>query len=399
MSSMPIRHPLMRYCLLTIIMITATLHADCLEKADNLAVGICYEEEGNTNLAQAAYERALFENEDDTQARLRLAALYKTIHMSPQSTALLTQIDERKLTPKQRSSLALLRKKSDTSLSSFRARAVLSIGYDDNININPIDNTNLTTTDEQIGTAFSRATLEGSYLHDLNEPGGWFLRGDGSFYYQNSFSDHEYDVTYGRLYAGGGYRNENFSLYLPLYYDRLNYLDRDLFQESGIRPDINIQLTSTLILDLNGMYSSRRYIQEADKARDDEIMGAGAGLFWIDTHDLAYIKMRYVDYSAVSEAAPDFTDKTLYYIALGGIYEIIPALDLHTDYQFRYGDFEEIAQGTREDKNHDLKLALEYRLSTDFRVRGQYRYLYNDSNVNPARYQKSETLLGLIYTY
>jgi len=389
----------MKPSLLVILLMSQTLSAACLDEKNDLAQGICYEKEGNYNLAQAAYERLILDDDTDSEAHLRLAALYKKMHMETQSLALLDKVDDKQLTPQQRTSLALLRENSDQTLSTFRARAMLGVGYDSNININPIDNTYLSTTDDQVSTAFSRVTAEVSYLHDLSEAGGWFLRGDGNFYYQNSFSAHDYDVTYGRLYAGGGYRNEYFSLYVPLYYDRLDYLDRDLLQESGIRPDLNIQLSTSLVLDLNGMYSARRYIQEEDKVRDDDLIGVGAGLFWLEGNDLAYIKTRYVNYSAVSDGAPDFTDKELYYFMVGGVYELLRSTDLFVDYQYRYGDFAETSGGDRHDNNHDLKLALEYELFSDFRLRGQYRYLYNDSNVAPATYQKSEALLGLTYTY
>ena len=378
---------------------TALLGSDCAVLPSDIEVGSCYEQEGNTNLAQAAYERAILDDEENDEARLRLAALYKTIGMRSQGDALLGTINRRKLTPQQRTALAALRQETSASLSSFRAQAALSIGYDDNININPVDNTLLTTTDDQISTAFTRASVDASYLHNLDEAGGWFLRGDGNFYYQNNASAHDYDVIYGRLYAGGGYRSGDYAFYLPLYYDRLDYLGRDLLQESGLHPDLNIQLSSALTLDINAHYSARRYIQSDDQTRNDNLLGAGAGLFWFNGDDLAYIKIRIVDYRAVDSAAPDFTDKTLYYMMVGGIYDLTSEIDLYGDYQFRFADFTPVDNGHRQDANSDLKVALEYDLNSDFRLRGQYRYLYNSSNFDLAHYTKNELLFGLVYTY
>ena len=375
------------------------LNANCLQEADDVSIGECYEKEGNTNLAQAAYERAILEDEKNTQARIKLAELYQNENMSLQSKALLRNVDDKQLTPQQRTSLSALSNNKDASLSTFNSRVALSVGYDSNININPIDYTSLTTPDDKIETLFSRATAELSYMHDLSSEGGWYLRSDADFYYQNNASAHDFDVLYGRIYAGGGYRSENISLYVPLFYDRLKYLDRDLFQESGIRPDLNIQLSSSLILDINALYSARRYIQDIDRARDDNLLGAGLGLFWLRDRDMAYLKTRYVDYKSRSNTAPDFTDKTLYYLMVGGIYSILDSTDLYADYQFRFGDFKPTSSGYRQDYNHDIKVAVEHDLLSWLRVRGQYRFLYNDSNLNTAQYQKNEILLGLVYNY
>ena len=385
--------------LLLFLLLTDTLLAqECLHETTTIQQGECYEKEGNTNLAQAAYERAILEDTNSTQARFKLAELYNSMEMQIQSSLLLSEVNGQQLTPQQRTSLAILRQDTSASLATFRAHVVASVGYDSNININPIDDT-FSTSSGELSSTFSRVTADISYMHDLSDIGGWFLRGDGNFYYQDNFSAHNYDVFYGRIYAGGGYRNDTVSLYVPLYYDRLHYLDRDLLQESGIRPDLNIQLTSTLILDLNAMYSTRRYIQGTDQTRDDDLIGAGVGLFWLDNNNMAYLKTRYVNYSARADISPDFTNKDLYYLMIGGVYSLSKNIDMYGDYQFRFGDFQPTNYGHRKDGNHDMKLAMEYAMTDAFHLRAQYRYLYNDSNFYPAKYQKNETIFGLVYNY
>ena len=383
------------------IFITANLlNADCLQLSTDLKVGECYENEGNTNLAQAAYERAIFKNDDNVQARLKLAAIYKSMQMDEQADSLLANINDTQLTPQQRTSLASLRQMEEESISQFRARVSVDFGYDSNINVSPISDT---TLGDPISTVFSRYKADISYLHDLSSVGGWFLRTDANLYYQNNLSAHDYDATYGRLYAGGGYRGENYSLYIPLFYDRLNYLDRDLLQQVGIRPDLNIQLNSAFILNVNGLYSARRYIQGYEQDRDDNILAAEASLFWLKDRDIAYIKTRYENYSAEESNPRPFTNKNMYYTMLGGIYSIQDILDLRMQYQYRYGDFEKVVTttgaGVREDHNHDLKAALERDLFKQIRIRVQYRYITNQSNDNLAEYTKHETLLGLVYNY
>ena len=60
--------------LLFLLSATLFLNAQCLDEPNEVAVGSCYELEGENNLAQAAYERALLEDEDnlkDNQFRFR----------------------------------------------------------------------------------------------------------------------------------------------------------------------------------------------------------------------------------------------------------------------------------------------------------------------------------------
>ena len=391
----------MKIGILLLISITTTLlSANCLQLATDIDVGECYEKEGNSNLAQAAYERALLEDSDDAQARLKLAALYKSMQMDEQADSLLVNINDTQLTPQQRTSLASLKQMEQASTSQFRARASIDVGYDSNINVNPISDI---SAGDPIATIFSRYQVDLSYLHDLSSVGGWFLRTDANLYYQNNISAHDYDATYGRLYAGAGYRGESYSLYIPVFYDRLHYLDRDLLQQSGIRPDLNFQLNNTFILNINGSYSARRYIHSYDQDRDDNMLSAEAALFWLDNKDMAYIKTRYDNYSAVESDPRPFTDKNLYYFAFGGIYSIQNIFDLRMQYQYRFGDFTEVTtfpgSDIREDHNHDAKFALERDIFKQLRLRVQYRFIDNQSNDNLAEYTKHETLIGLVYNY
>ncbi len=384
-----------------VILLLTVLHlaADCLEMNDEIAVGECYEREGNTNLAQAAYERALMRESDNQQARLKLAALYRSLQMQAEADAVLAEIDGDRLSPQQRSSLEAL-KRSAGAMQQFKARAELDFGYDDNINISPLsDDLLFPAMQGARATLFTRLKADASYLHDLAGEGGWFLRGDANLYYQNNASAHYYDALYGRFYAGGGYRDGNFALYVPLFYDRLNYLDRDLLHESGIRPELDLRLSNPYLLNLYAGYRARRYNQSSDRLRDDDIITAGVGLYRLKGRNAAYLKARYENYSATHDDPIAFTDKDLYYLAIGGLYAVGDTADIRLNYQYRYGDFAEVTAGRREDRNHDLTLALERDVVSALRLRAQYRYVDNRSNYEPADYTKNEFILGVAYTY
>jgi len=385
--------------LILIPLVTVTIYADCLDLGNNIDQAECYEKQGNTNLAQAAYERAILEDTNASSARVQLATLYQKMQMPSSANAILSELDQKQLSPQQLTSLKALKEREEQKHSIFHSRVTLDMGYDSNININPIDKTGVSSPQDRMDTIFSRATASVSYLYDLSDMGGWYLRTDGELYYQNNISAHRYDTLYGRIYAGGGYHNENFVFYLPLFYDRLNYLDKDLLQESGLRPDLNFQLSSTLILDLYGYYSHRQYIQPQDTFRNDDQWGVGGALFWLKNKNMAYIKLEYLDFIAQDDTPPDYTDKVLYTVKLGAVYHLFEKSDLFADYQFIFGDYAATTIGSRTDYNHDISIALEHDIYKSLRVRGAYRYLYSDSNLPVATYQKNEVLLGLVYNY
>jgi len=390
----------------TLFAFALVVNATCLEYETPIEVGACYEKEGNINRAQAAYERAIINDTNSSQARLKLAALFKSMQMKERSDTMLSKIDQTQLTPAQQSSLKALKSPPSTSLNSFKARASLDVGYDTNVNITPNDTVihDLNSSLEQQASAFTRLRADLSYLHDLGSSNGWFLRSDVNFYYQNNFSAHDYDLLYGRIYAGVGYRRESYTFYLPLFYDRMNYLDKDLLQEYGVRPDFTMKIVKNLFFNINANYTQRHYIQEIDTFRNDQMIGGGAGLFWVDNTKMFYIKSRYEDYSATEEISAAYTDKSRLYAQVGLLYLFAEVVDMQLDYQYRYEDFDEILtidpdDAKREDSNHDAKATLKYRFTKALKATGSYHYTKNSSSYKLAEYEKHEMLLGLEYNY
>ena len=395
-----------------LLAVTLTLSASCQNEIDDMDMGSCYEKEGNINLSQAAYERALLYNSNNTEAKMRLAALYRKEGMDQEADALLATVDTHQLTPQQRTSLAALRsQESDTG--TFRAQVTLDAGYDDNINVNHVYDTSASTSAQ--GTRFLRFNAALSYQYDLTDAKDWFLRSDANLYHQYNFDfesdilgSHYYDTLYGRLYAGGGYKKENFSIYVPLFYDRLNYLSVDLYTEIGLRPDFNMMFNKIFVLNINTYYSQRSYKQDPDKMRDDTILALESGFYWIDNRNNAYAKLRYEKYTpkdanAIPVGTKVFVDKALISLTLGGIYSIANTLDIRAQYLYRMGDFKEIPLFTdslkRDDTTSDIQLSFEHELSKALRAHLQFHYLKNSSNYNQAVFTKKEALVGLVYNY
>ena len=388
--------------ILILLLSVLTLYADCMQYSSDIDIGTCYESEGNQNLAQAAYERALIEDENNLDAQLKLANLYSIRGMKKEANALIRNISKAQLTPAQQTSLAAIQTSQLHSLNTLNIRANLYLGYDTNVNITPADTILIdanTSSEKEQKSIFTRTKADLSYLHDLGSAGGWFLRSDVNFYYQNNASAHYYDVAYARIYAGGGYRTGNFTLYIPLFYDRISYLDRDLFQEYGMRPDLTVRLISTLFLNLNANYNQRRYIQNIDISRNDDMLSGGIGLFWLRSSSMFYGKFRYESYNAIDDVPAPFTDNTQLYLKVGGIYSLGDLADLELDYQYRHGDYTKVVDLKRDDTNHDFNFNVMHNITQSFRINANYRYVKNDSTYDLAQYVKQEFMLGLEYNY
>ena len=390
--------------LLLIPILFQTLSANCLEISTNLDQGSCYEAEGNKNLAQAAYERALSDDEDNTQAHLKLSTLYHSMQMPQQANAVLADVKRVELTPAQRASLDTFQRGENESLNAFKARASLSLGYDTNVNISPNDTiirdlNATTTTDAELSTLFTRARADLTYLYDIFGSGGFFLRSDANLYFQNNTDAAHYNISYGRLYLGGGYRTGELTFYLPMFYDRLHYLGVDLLEESGLRPDLTYSLTHTLFANLNASYTKRHYFQSIDAHRDDEILTGGLGLFWLENRNFIYFKTRYENYTGSKEPIANFTNKVLLYAMVGGIYALDNVADFSLDYQYRNANFSKVQNISREDNNHNVKVAMEREIIYDLRLNASYRYITNNSSYDLAKYDKQEMMLGLVYNY
>ncbi len=395
------------------LLTTLSLYATCQDKIFDVDIGTCYEQEGNLNLAQAAYERALMQDSDNTQAKMKLISLYREQEMQKDAEALLSTVDEQQLTPQQRTTLATLREKRPSTVGKARAQVTLDLGYDDNININHTYFYDTTFSNNPMGTRFIRLNADLSYQYDLPNSRGWFLRSDANLYHQynmdvDTYNSHQYDTMYGRLYAGGGYGANNFSLYVPLFYDRLNFLDRDLFKEIGIRPDFNMMFKKMFVLNANLLYSKRNYFQSTDQMRNDTILGLESGFYWVYNRHNAYAKLRYDKFSAQDANAIPlgtkvFVDKEMISLTFGGLYSIKKVMDIRGQFLFRKGDFKEIplffGRLKRDDTTKDILLSLERDLIPDLRAHIQLHYLDNASNYNQAIFTKKEALVGLVYTY
>ncbi|RLA69583.1 MAG: hypothetical protein DRG09_05450 [Epsilonproteobacteria bacterium] len=349
-------------------------------------------------MAMSAYERVLMLDPDNTDVRLLLTKFYADSNRDALADEMSKSTENYQLTPAQRMSLERLKK---DELQQFKASASIAMGYDSNINVSP-DDLNLPEVGEEIDTIFTQFQANLSYIHDLDDKGGWYLRSDVDIFYQNNADANYYNLFAGRVNIGLGYSNDLYDILLPVSYGRINYLDRDLLESFSVDPRINYTLSESLIGNINARYTQRNYLNSIDSNRDDSVTGIGLGLYWFFNNNFAYISTNYDNYSADHSVSLRFTDKKTTRVALGMNYNVEEWFIARLDYRYRYADYDdiiEIGRGERSDDYHQTEFKMSRFLTATMEASLFYRYSINNSNYELAEYDKDIVMLDIKYNF
>ncbi len=353
---------------------------------------------GEDEMAMSAYERVLILDPDDTEVRVHLVKFYANSDRDELADEMSKSTENYQLTPAQRMSLERLKK---DDLQQFKASASIAMGYDSNINVSP-DDLNLPEFGEEIDTMFTQFQSSLSYIHDLDEKGGWYLRSDADIFYQNNADASYYNLFAGSANIGLGYSHELYDALLPVSYSRVHYLDRDLLESVSVDPRINFTLSKSFIGNINARYTKRSYLEEADKNRDDSVTGIGLGLYWLFEKNFAYISTNYDNYSAKYSDSLRFTDKETTRVAMGINYNVEEWFIARFDYRYRYAKYDDIIEGgsdERSDDYHQAEFKVSRMLTDTMEASLLYRYSKNSSNYELAEYDKDIVMLGIKYNF
>lgn len=353
----------------------------------------CADKIGHTNMAIAALERVLFLEPDNVDAMLSLTQIYHRLELEEQKSIVSDSLDRYQLTPEQRTRLNTLSAKKEEELSQFSATVALSAGYNTNLNILP--------TPEIIESAYMSFYTALSYVHEITEKGAWFLSSNLEYLHKSNESAHYFDIDYGALNAGVGYKFKRATLVLPVYYRRLAYLDQDLAQEYGLAPKLDISISKRFILSLNAVAGKREFTASPYSEGNFEMIGGGLGGLWLFGKDFLYLKGAYNHYSPTQAQPSLFTAKGNYLVATGGTYNVSTTISSSLRYLYRVNDFSNpfIAATERYDHNHALKLSLQYKLGLHWKCVASYENGANFSNYDDAAYRKHVSELSLQYDY
>jgi len=362
---------------------------------------------GHTKEAMLAFERVAILDETDSESRVELASIYKETQRDSLAEDMSKELQNYQLTPAQRSSLDLLKKEN---LDSFKAQATLSAGYDTNINVSAssdaLDDYTGLLNDGEKSTLFAQFNGSLSYIHDLESKGGWYVRGDLKVYYQNNADAHFYDMLTGGLEAGVGYAGNGYTVYLPVAYDRVNYLDTDLLSQLSIKPYMNYTLSKDFILNINVRYTDRSYNEEKYTGMADSSFGGGLGLYYLFGKNFVYGNILYEEFSSSESIHFSFIDKQMFTLSLGVNYNLASWLVSRLDYRYRNGSYDDSSDlrdpsitTSRSDDYNQVELKFSHYFANHYELYLSNRYVNNSSNYIPAKYTKNITMFGISANY
>jgi len=362
---------------------------------------------GNTKEAMSAYERVLMLDETQSSVRVKLVAIYSKSGRATLASSMKESLNNYQLTPAQRSSLELLEKQTITTL---KAKGSLALGYDSNINVSALSEDleayyNTTAIEGEVSTLFSRVNASVSYINDFETKGGWYVRGDVKLYYQNNFDANLYNMFIGTLEGGVGYAGSGYTLYFPLAYERVHYLDVDMLGAVKLQPKLNITLSSNVIVNLNVKYASKTYQERRYELMDESSYGGGAGVYYLFGENFLYANFMYEEFSAKEDSSLAFVNKETFTSSLGVNYNVANLFTTRLDYRYRKADYEDgidaltFLGAQRSDSFNQVELKLSHYFAKHYEAFVLGKYIENTSNYIPAEYSKNIAMFGLSANY
>jgi len=365
----------------------------------NLTWAICEKGRGNIEAAMSAYERVLLINPDNTEASIALLNIYTELSMLKDKQELLRSLENQRLTPEQRRIVATLENEDDSL--SFRSSILLNAGYDSNVNFLPSSNI---VNDEGIkDSVISNIMVDVNIKHELDEKGGFSLLAKLNILQQSVYMAHEFDLLYANIEAGAGYDIGNLSISIPLAYANVYYLQRNLVNQYGIKPNASLLISENNIVNLGFKYLESNYVDIADQNRDAAIINTSAAYFYLFGKNFAYIEAEYENYSAQNITPLVFTDRSYLYFKAGASYALTSYLITRADYRFVSASFNDpIApdvEEKREDTLHNINVNAMIPITSNLNAQANISYFTNSSNYDLAVYDKSSMTLGIEYNY
>jgi len=347
--------------------------------------------------AISAYERVLMFNPNNKEARIALAELYSNSGRTVLTKQLAEDTEEYQLSSEERTTITALIAEDDQLVN---ITANIGVGYDSNINVSPGD-LDLPSSGEEIGSSFVKLQAAFSSTYQVENMENVYLRGSAAFSYQSNEESY-YNLFSGIARVGVGYTDERFDLFVPIHYGRLYYLESDLLESVGVKPRVNVALSSLLVGNINARYEKRNYLQEVDKYRDDSVLGAGLGLYWLLSDSVSYLKANYNDYSAEYKGMIPFVEKSAIDLSTGIDYDINDKYTASANLRYRHTSYDDPVTQNGDDRSDDyykVDLKLSRDLLKDFVGSVSYSYTTNDSNYAPSEYKKHIFMCNLNYKY
>ena len=367
----------------------------------HLIWGYSAQQLGHTEEAMHAFERVLILDANNKQAKVALPQIYRqtdrTELLSEKERGYVYGVSERGMP-------AELKKKYTLPL---KVKTSLALGYNSNANATPgsaVLDTYFDTdsNEEALSSFFLRMTAGINYKYDFGHEDGWYMKTALNALMQSNFSAHLYDLSSVSLEWGAGYEQDNYNLYLPMTYSRINYLDKDLLEHYRFQPTLFIPVNDNFMLNVSILYSESNYIQHEDLTKDDSTWGFSTGGYFLFGDHFAYISAKYENKSPQHAEPSKYIGAKFLTATFGLHYNITPSLLGTIDYRFRHARYDDkvgLTNTIRDDNLHLLDLKLSYKLSEMSEIYISESYTQNLSNYVPSEYKKHNILIGVSVNY
>lgn len=367
----------------------------------HLIWGYSAEQLGHTEEAMQAFERVLILDSNNTQAKKALNKIYRK---SGRTNLLSKKEREYEYAVQERGMPERLEKKHTLPV---KVKSSLALGYDSNANVSAgstILNNYFERDDSQdvISSMFTQITTNIAYEYDFGEAQGWYAKAALDALLKSNFSAHLYDLSALSLELGAGYKQEDYSVYMPFTYSRIHYLDKDLLAYYRFLPTLFVPIDESTMINISVLYSENNYLNAADQTRDDRMLGFSMGGYFLFGEHFAYISGKYENRRAQHSEPAKYIGADFFTATFGVHYQLNHLLLAKLDYSFRYGQYDDVvgfSNTTRDDNLHLLNLKLSYELSKMSELYVAYKYTQNLSNYEPSEYKKSEVYIGVSVNY
>ena len=370
---------------------------------------------GDFDSAMAAYERLLILDESNDRARLELAKLYLFKGRNDEAVSLFKQVLSHNPPPKVRKNIEILLAKIEAKeKKSFISLYVsANVGYDSNPGAYPGDQVLIDFFSDEYGvpkegvgieneSGSSGYALESAYLthiYDIGEKDGLFLESRLYGLNQNYFSASDYDITYFNLYSGLGYLKDNMRFYFPIGYDKVMYGRDALLDTFSFSLMSDYYIKNSAILSMTLKYQGKRYDKQIDKGRDSNTLALGLSAQKAFGANIATLDFNYFNENKDSVKEADFVDRDIYEIGVYVRRNLTKKFDGILGYSYRNYDYDDSISehilSSREDKQHSVSAKLSYEIKKDIYADLSYNYVKQDSNYEPAEYDKNVVMFGV----
>jgi len=371
-------------------------------EAFNLAWARCEKSLGNDEASISAYERVLLYNPNNIEAIFALVPLYKKIGMDREIKSVFADIDETTLTLAQKKELSSLKGEQSMGIATTIS-ASIDYGYDTNLNYNVFTQNSILPVASRQESSFYTLHLKGGASYNFESDSSYSLQTNLELYKKDNKEGSYFDLSYAKLDMGVGYNTQTLSIYLPIVYSRVNYLDRDLYQQLGVAPKFTMQIDSGLLLNLGVQYTKREYINTTDKGADDTLIDASIGLYRFFGDSFIYAQFDYGTNKADSSIPSTFTEYDFFHIFAGINYKLEEYnANWGVNYLYSRRDYSDNIVSTtdkRLDEFQQINIYIKKALTSNWDIKLEYSYLNNSSNYALIDYDKQISSISLEYRY